>query len=63
MWLASSSTRRALSAWLCLIDTHRDLSIEQSQALNARLVLLLANYIGDCEVLKQALLADRKSVV
>lgn len=42
-----------------LIDTHRDLSSEQSQALNARLVLLLANHIGDFGVLKQALLAAR----
>lgn len=42
-----------------LIDTHRDLSAEQSQALNARLVLLLANHIGDFDVLKQALLAAR----
>jgi hypothetical protein len=42
-----------------LIDTHRDLSHEQSQALNARLVLLLANHIGDFDVLKQALLAAR----
>ena len=42
-----------------LIDTHRDLSIEQSQALNARLVLLLANHIGDFGVLQQALLAAR----
>lgn len=42
-----------------LIDTHRDLSSEQSQALNARLVLLLANHIGDFDVLKQALLAAR----
>ena len=42
-----------------LIDTHRDLSAEQSQALNARLVLLLANHIGDFGVLKQALLAAR----
>ncbi len=42
-----------------LIDTHRDLSNEQSQALNARLVLLLANHIGDFAVLKQALLAAR----
>ena len=42
-----------------LIDTHRDLSTEQSQALNARLVLLLANHIGDFDVLKQALLAAR----
>ena len=40
-----------------LIDTHRDLSAEQSQALNARLVLLLANHIGDFDVLKQALRA------
>ena len=42
-----------------LIDAHRDLSAEQSQALNARLVLLLANHIGDFDVLKQALLAAR----
>jgi hypothetical protein len=42
-----------------LIDTHRDLSAEQSHALNARLVLLLANHIGDFGVLKQALLAAR----
>ena len=42
-----------------LIDSHRDLSNDQSQALNARLVLLLANHIGDLGVLKQALLAAR----
>ena len=42
-----------------LIDTHRDLSNEESHALNARLVLLLANHIGDFGVLKQALLAAR----
>ncbi len=44
-----------------LIDTHRDLSAEQSHALNARLVLLLANHIGRLEVLKQALQAARTS--
>ena len=38
-----------------LIDTHRDLSTEASHALNARLVLLLANHIGSLEVLKEAL--------
>ncbi|MEO8249446.1 MAG: DUF2783 domain-containing protein [Burkholderiales bacterium] len=38
-----------------LIDTHRDLSNEQSHALNARLVLLLANHIGRTETLKHAL--------
>ena len=44
-----------------LIDTHRELSTEQSHALNARLVLLLANHIGRLDVLKQALRAARDS--
>ena len=42
-----------------LIDTHRDLSEPTSHALNARLVLLLANHIGDLTVLRQALAAAR----
>ena len=42
-----------------LIDTHRGLSDEQSRLLNARLVLLLANHIGDLDVLAQALAAAR----
>ena len=36
-----------------LIDTHRDLSDEQSAMVNARLILLLANHIGDIGVLTQ----------
>lgn len=39
----------------CLIDAHRDLSDRQSQQLNARLILLLANHIGDLAVLRAAL--------
>lgn len=42
-----------------LIETHRDLPPEQSHALNARLVLLLANHIGEQAVLLQALRAAR----
>ncbi len=38
-----------------LIETHRDLSPEQSHEVNAKLVLLLANHIGDLEVLKDAM--------
>ena len=38
-----------------LVDTHRDLSDEQSAEVNARLILLLANHIGDLEVLREAL--------
>jgi hypothetical protein len=44
-----------------LIDTHRDLSEAQSHALNAHLVLLLANHIGRLDVLQQALTAARDS--
>jgi hypothetical protein len=44
-----------------LIDTHRDLSDAQSHALNARLVLLLANHIGRHDVLLEALQAARDS--
>ena len=44
-----------------LIETHRDLDEAQSHALNARLVLLLANHIGRQDVLLQALQAARDS--
>jgi len=44
-----------------LIDAHRDLSTDDSHALNARLVLLLANHIGSLDVLRQALQAARES--
>lgn len=43
-----------------LIDTHHGLSDEQSLAVNARLVLLLANHIGDIAVLREALAIARK---
>ena len=42
-----------------LIAAHQDLGTAQSQALNARLVLLLANHIGDKQVLQEALNAAR----
>jgi len=37
-----------------LIDMHRGLSEDQSEIVNARLILVLANHIGDLEVLGQA---------
>lgn len=45
-----------------LIDAHRDLDDAQSEQLNARLVLLLANHVGDLTVLKEALAAARRTV-
>jgi hypothetical protein len=45
-----------------LIDTHRDLTDEQSRLVNARLILLLANHIGDLRVLREAMAAAREDV-
>lgn len=45
-----------------LIETHRGLSDEASRLLNARLVLLLANHIGDLRVLREALAAARAGI-
>ena len=44
-----------------LIDAHHGLSDEQSEALNARLIFLLANHIGDLRVLREALQAARQT--
>lgn len=38
-----------------LIDSQRDLSEEQALRMNARLILLLANHIGDRGVLSEAI--------
>lgn len=50
---------RADDFYEALIDAHRELSSEQSHALNAKLVMLLANHIGNAEVLQQALAIAR----
>jgi hypothetical protein len=45
-----------------LIRAHEGLSDAQSHALNARLVLILANHIGDLTVLQEALAHARRSL-
>ena len=40
-----------------LLDAHAGLTPQQSELFNARLILLLANQIGNGEVLRQCLLA------
>lgn len=42
-----------------LINAHEGLDDEASAALNARLILLLANHIGDRTVLSEAIAAAR----
>ena len=43
-----------------LLDAHDGLTTEQSHALNARLVLILCNHIGDRGTLTEALQAAAK---
>lgn len=45
-----------------LIRAHHGLDDAHSTALNARLVLLLANHIGDAQVLDEALVAAREGL-
>jgi hypothetical protein len=42
-----------------LIEAHAGLSEAQSAALNARLILLLANQVGDLATLKEAIAAAK----
>ncbi|WP_179379962.1 DUF2783 domain-containing protein [Jannaschia marina] len=41
--------------YAALIDAHEGLTKAESDALNARLILVLANHIGDLDVLRAAL--------
>jgi uncharacterized protein DUF2783 len=42
-----------------LLDAHEGLSAEESQLLNARLILLLANQVGDPKVLQECVEAAK----
>lgn len=45
-----------------LIEAHRDLTPEQSQLANAKLILLLSNHIGDPDILREAMERAREGV-
>lgn len=44
-----------------LLDAHKGLEAEASRRLDARLVLLLANHIGDMDALREAIALARAS--
>lgn len=48
------------AAYVALVDARRGLSETAAAALDARLVLLLANHIGDMDVLREAIIVARK---
>ena len=43
-----------------LLAAHEGLSKEESDAFNARLILILSNHVGDRDTLRQALVAAQK---
>ena len=45
-----------------LIGLHRDLTDTQSTLVNAKLILLLANHIGNPDILREAMAAAREDV-
>lgn len=49
--------------YAALLEAHAGLSDLQSAQLHTRLVLLLANHIGDLTVIEEALSAARRSVL
>lgn len=50
-------------AYAALLDAHEGLSDAQSRALHARIILLLANHVGDLSVIREAFHAARASVL
>ena len=45
-----------------LIETHHDLTDEQSALVNAKLILLLSNHIGDIHILREAMALARADI-
>ena len=50
-------------AFRAIVEAHRGLNEEQSADLDAALVLILANHIGDIEVLREAILLARHRMI
>ncbi len=49
------------SLYEMLVGLHDDLSDEESMKANSKLVLLLANHIGDTQIISQAIEIVRKT--
>jgi hypothetical protein len=50
-------------AFRAIVEAHRGLSDAQSADLDAALVLILANHIGDLAVLREALVLARRRMI
>jgi len=48
--------------YAALIELHRGLTEEQSELVNAKLILLLANHVGDIGCLREAMQRAREGI-
>lgn len=66
--IAVGALRRTLNlgrpddVYNAIVDAHKGLSDEQRHAFDARLILLLANHVGDEAAIREALAAARQSL-
>ena len=51
------------SAYRAIVEAHRGLSEAQSADLDSALVLILANHVGDADVLAQAIALAKKTAI
>jgi Protein of unknown function (DUF2783) len=51
------------AAYRLIVEAHRGISDEQSASLDAALVLILANHVGDLDVLREAIALAKRRLV
>jgi hypothetical protein len=61
--LTNSNFGKPDDAFRAVIEAHRGLSDEQSADLDAALVLILANHIGDLDVLRDAIVLAKRRML
>jgi uncharacterized protein DUF2783 len=59
----SSNFAKPDDAFRAIVEAHRGLTDEQSADFDAALVLILANHIGDIEVLCEAITLARRRMI
>jgi hypothetical protein len=61
MLITATNIRDPDGAYAMLLTAHEGLTDEESFALNARLVLILANHVGELRVLAEAIKLARET--
>jgi hypothetical protein len=59
----SSNFPKPDDAFRAIVEAHRGLSDEQSADFDSALVLILANHIGDLDVLREAIVLARRRMI